>query len=190
FAAAWTPNPLPEQRNRRSIYVQRLRGLTDPLLDVFNAPGPDFSCERRETSTVTPQVFALFNSRSTHARALALADNLLKETPNDRGALTRCFRLLLARDPNDNELDECIAHWQLIERSLPQIADRTPTPPTQVQREAVEENTGERFTFSERLYPSADFIPDLQPHEVRRHVRAFADICLVLLNCNEFVYVE
>ena len=190
FAAAWTPNPLPAQRNRRSIYVQRLRGLTDPLLDVFNAPGPDFSCERRETSTVTPQVFALFNSRSTHARALALADDLLKETPNDRGALTRCFRLLLARDPNDNELDECIAHWQFIERSLPRIADRTPPPPIQVQREAVEENTGERFTFSERLYSSADFVPDLQPHEVSPHVRAFADICLVLLNCNEFVYVE
>ncbi|MCU0881011.1 MAG: DUF1553 domain-containing protein, partial [Pirellulaceae bacterium] len=46
FAAAWVPNPQPSQRHRRSLYVLKLRGLADPLLEVFNAPGPDFSCER------------------------------------------------------------------------------------------------------------------------------------------------
>src|SRR5688572_32623817 len=74
FAAAWVPNPLPEQRHRRSLYALKLRGLLDPQQEVFNAPGPDFSCERRETSTVTPQVFALFNSRASQQRALALAN--------------------------------------------------------------------------------------------------------------------
>ncbi len=71
FAAAWVPNPLPRDRHRRSIYSLKLRGLVDPLLEVFNAPAADFSCER-DASTVTPQVFSLFNSRSTHARALRL----------------------------------------------------------------------------------------------------------------------
>jgi hypothetical protein len=33
----------------------------DPQLEVFNAPTPDFSCEKRESSNVTPQVFSLFN---------------------------------------------------------------------------------------------------------------------------------
>jgi hypothetical protein len=33
----------PDQRNRRSIYTLKLRGLSDPSMDVFNAPSPDFS---------------------------------------------------------------------------------------------------------------------------------------------------
>ncbi len=83
FAAAWVPNPLPRDRHRRSIYSLKLRGLVDPLLEVFNAPAADFSCERRDASTVTPQVFSLFNSRSTHARALALAHRIQLEKHND-----------------------------------------------------------------------------------------------------------
>ncbi len=77
FASAWVPGATPEMRNRRSIYVLKLRGLVDPSLEVFNSPSPDFSCERRDTSTVTPQVFAMFNSHNTHARALALAREVI-----------------------------------------------------------------------------------------------------------------
>ncbi|MFT7634125.1 MAG: hypothetical protein ACI87E_005184, partial [Mariniblastus sp.] len=52
FASAWVPNPKPQQRHRRSIYIVKLRGVLPPMLDVFNSPSPDFSCERRESSTV------------------------------------------------------------------------------------------------------------------------------------------
>src|SRR5690606_28987827 len=40
FAAAWVPNPKPEQRHRRSLYALKLRGQADPMLEIFNAPGP------------------------------------------------------------------------------------------------------------------------------------------------------
>ena len=109
FAAAWTPNPLPQQRHRRSIYVLRLRGLIAPMLEVFNPPAPDFSCEKREASTVTPQVFSLFNGRSTHTRALTLAARVLKETDSDRDAIERCFQLTLCRKPSPRELEEFLA---------------------------------------------------------------------------------
>jgi hypothetical protein len=59
-----------------------------------------------------------------------------------------------------------------------------------VRREAVEENTGERFAFSERLHAAKDFQPDLQPADVPARTRALADVCLVLLNGNEFAHVE
>ena len=36
-------------------------------------------------------------------------------------------------------------------------------PPLSVERTAVEENTGERFTYRETLEQSADFVPDLTP---------------------------
>jgi hypothetical protein len=73
FASAWVPNPLPAQRHRRSLYALKIRGLPDPAMEVFNQPTPDFSCERRDASTVTPQVFSLFNGAASHNRALALA---------------------------------------------------------------------------------------------------------------------
>ncbi len=189
FAAAWTPNPLPKQRHRRSLYILRLRGLIDPMLEVFNAPAPDFSCEKREASTVTPQVFSLFNGQNTHTRALTLAARVLKETDDDRDALNRCFQLTLSREPSPQELEELLTHWRETEKSLPPEAPALATPPVEVVREAVEENTGEKFTFIERLYSNADFVPDLQLADVDRHTRALSDVCLVILNSNEFVYV-
>ena len=189
FAAAWTPNPLPKQRNRRSLYVLRLRGLIDPMLEVFNTPAPDFSCEKREASTVTPQVFSLFNGQNTHTRALTLAARVLKEADNDRDAIKQCFQLTLSREPSSQELHEFLTHWRETEQALPVKAPARTAPLLEVVREAVEENTGEKFTFTERLFSNADFVPDLQPADVDRHTRALSDLCLVILNSNEFVYV-
>lgn len=108
FADAWTPNPLPEQRHRRSLYALKLRGLTDPQMEVFNAPSPDFSCEGREASTVTPQVFSLFNGQTTHSRALALAHRLAKETATDAQAIDRLFALVFSRTPTALERETCL----------------------------------------------------------------------------------
>ena len=38
-----------------------------------------------------------------------------------------------------------------------------PQLPREVVREAVEENTGEKFKFTEKLNVYADFVPDLKP---------------------------
>lgn len=54
---------------------------------------------------------------------------------------------------------------------------------------AIEENTGETFSFHETLYANADFVPDLQPADCDAHTRALADVWLALLNTNEFAYV-
>ncbi|HEY6169546.1 MAG TPA: PSD1 and planctomycete cytochrome C domain-containing protein [Verrucomicrobiae bacterium] len=189
FANAWTPNPKPEQRHRRSIYALRIRGLPDPFLEVFNNPAPDFSCENRATSTVTPQVFSLFNGRASYDRALALANRAVKETKSDEGALTRCFQLAYGRKPGADELRATLAHWRAMESKQNSTKVESPKPPLEVKREAVEENTGEKFTFNEKLETYAEFVPDLQPGAVDARTRALADVCLVLFNSNEFAYV-
>ncbi|MCA9200303.1 MAG: PSD1 domain-containing protein [Planctomycetales bacterium] len=191
FAAAWVPNPLPAQRHRRSLYSLKLRGLRDPAMEVFNAPAPDFSCERREVSTVTPQVFSLFNGHASYARALALAARVLRESDSqsDATAIGRCFELVLGRMPSADELDACLKHWQQMEFEQQRIEPVRTTPPLKVVRHAVEENTGEPFSFEETLYANADFVPDLQPTDCTVKTRALADICLVLFNTNEFAYV-
>ena len=182
------PNPKPEQRHRRSLYALKLRGLTDPMLEVFNAPAPDFSCERREASTVTPQVFSLFNGQATHSRALALAHRLLKEAPEDEQAIERLFALVFSRAPSAEEKRDCLAHWR---DTIPlvQTPPASTKPPLEVRRDAIEENTGEKFSFNEKLHAYAEFVPDLQPADVDARTRALADVCLVLLNSNEFAYV-
>jgi hypothetical protein len=189
FAAAWVPNPLPAQRHRRSLYALKIRGLPDPSLEVFNQPAPDFSCERRGTSTVTPQVFSLFNGAASHARALALAARAIKETTTDEAAVARCFALTYSRAPSAAELAACLAHWRSISALIASDTPRSSPPPLDVRREAVEENTGEKFSFQERLYANADFVPDLAPADVPVRTRALADVCLTLFNTNEFAYV-
>ena len=189
FASAWVPNPLPAQRHRRSIYALKIRGLPDPFLEVFNEPAPDFSCERREASTVTPQVFSLFNGQATQSRALALANRAVKETKSDEAALTRCFELAFSRKPRADELQATLAHWRAMEARQKDVKHEPPKPPLEVRREAVEENTGENFSFTEKLHANTDFIPDIQPADVDAHTRALADVCLVLFNLNEFAYV-
>ena len=193
FAPAWIPNPEPQQRHRRSIYVTRLRGLMHPMLEVFNSPAPDFSCERREASTVTPQVFSLFNGQNTYSRALAMANRAWQDAQDiaadnrEATAITRCFELALGRRPAKNETDEFLAHWKKLVSVLPEKARPSQPVLLKVKREAVEENTGERFSFEEHLFSNEAFKPDLQPGDVDRKVRALADICLVILNSNEFV---
>ena len=189
FAAAWTPNPKPHQRNRRSIYVLRLRGLTHPGLEVFNAPSPDFSCERRETSTVTPQVFAMFNSYDTHARATALAIDVMQNNHDPAEAIRDIYRRLFSREGTRKEIERCLSHWKAIKSMLPLGQEPSWGPRRQVVREAVEENTGERFTFVETRYAINDFEPDIAPSDLTRETCALTDVCLVLINSNEFVYV-
>jgi len=189
FASAWTPNPLPKQRHRRTLYALKLRGLTDPALEVFNAPAPDFSCERRDVSTVTPQVFALFNGWNVHMRALAFAKRLLTETASDEAALTRAFQLTFSRSPTADESAACLEHWRAMERIHAETKIVLPDLPLQVRRDAVEENTGEKFSFEEKLHSNAGFVPDLRPADCDVRTRALADVCLVLFNSNEFAYV-
>lgn len=188
FAAAWTPNPLPAQRHRRTLYALKWRGLPDPFREVFNAPSPDVSCERRDSSTVTPQVFCLFNSQASQARALALAARVLEETTSPEQALERCFLLLFARKPTPAETARCLDHWREMAAFTVAAVD-PPLPPRVIRREAVEENTGEYFTFEETLHAHAEFVPDLLPSQVDGRTRALAEVCLVLFNTHEFVYV-
>lgn len=188
FAAAWVPNPLPTQRHRRSLYALKIRGLRDPFMEVFNEPAPDFSCEAREVSTVTPQVFSLFNGVASHNRALALAQRVLHQE-RAADAIARVFALTYGRQPTAEEKAMCEAHWEKMTREQAPLRFTKTQPPLSVRRDAVEENTGEKFSFQEKLPGYAEFVPDLQPADCDARTRALAEVCLVLLNSNEFAYL-
>jgi hypothetical protein len=155
-------------------------------MEIFNQPGADFSCERREESVVAPQAFALFNGADVHARALALAAKAAQGVA-DEEAVRRCFRAALGREPLPRELTDSLAHWARI-KGLIGPAKAPPRPPISVRRDAVEENTGTPFSFDESLPANAVFVPDLAPTDVDDRTRSLADLCLVLFNSNEFAH--
>ncbi|TXT32701.1 MAG: hypothetical protein FD138_2041 [Planctomycetota bacterium] len=190
FAPAWQPSPKPEQRHRRSIYALKLRGLRDPAMEVFNQPSPDLSCEFRESSTITPQVFSLFNSQASQDRAIAFAARLKRESDSRPAAIDRAFSLAFGRSPKLDERRACLEHWQSAFDRQRQVKPQMTARPRDVLREAVEENTGEKFRFVEPLDMAADFVPDLSSADVDAETRALAEVCLVLLNANEFLMVD
>ena len=189
IAPAHQPSRRPETRNRRTVYAYRYRGLPDPMLEVFNQPSADLSCELRTASTVTPQVFTLLNSWNSYDRSLAMAHRLEKETQALSDRITRAFKLAWGRAPTKDERAKTTAYLEtaaVYHHQNPPVAEKYPT---QVDRTMFEEMTGEPFEYTERLDVYEDYVPHPKPWDVGPETRALADLCLVLFNANEFIYV-
>lgn len=189
-APAYIPSRTRADRSRRTIYAFRIRTLSDPMLEVLNRPGSETSCERRDETTVTPQVFALFNSEFAANRALAMAARLTNTRAEDAERVDSAFRSIYGRRASAAEQEKCHAHL----RRMTDFHRAHPSQPTElpskVQRGMVEELTGEMVHWDEDLSVLKDYERDLMPWQVEPEVRALADVCLVLMNSSEFLYVR
>lgn len=190
IAPAYQPSRRPEVRNRRTVYAERYRSLPNPMLEVFNQPSSDLSCERRATSTVTPQVFSLMNSPQVRDRAVALALRLEKEAP---GSLEQQIRLAVEliwnRAAKPEEVQQAADYVKEMNRYHGEVKPEAVSYPLEVEREMFEEMTGETFTYTETLDVYADYMPDVKDADIPPATRALADLALVFFNTNEFVYV-
>jgi len=180
---AYHASPEKRLRNRRTIYTFQQRSLIDPMVEVFNGPNLDMSCERRESSTVATQAFTLFNGQMVHDMALALAARVDKDHTDPRARIGELFRRVYARMPEEREMQMALAH----------LKRPVPAPPPKEERKPVvhtltSELTGESFRFVQQEDPVA-YESNLHPSEVPASTRALAELALVLLNSNEFVYV-
>ncbi len=189
FAASYEPARTPEERNRRSVYAKKIRGLRNPFMEVFNQPSPDESCEARQSSTVTPQVFSLFNGEDTLYRSVAAAQDLLAKNKSRKQVVEDLFMRAYGRKPDREDVKLCLEHWKTMEARHatmefpPRKIDR------KVERTAVEEMSGEEFSFTEVLFGLDDYVYDPGMADVDIETRALAELCLVVFNSNEFVYV-
>jgi hypothetical protein len=188
IAPPYKPSLTREQRNRRTIYTVQIRSLMNPLLEVFNAPNTDNSCEQRDETTVATQVFALFNSQSAHDAALAMADRLQKTAQDPRRQIDEAFRLAYGRLPNTAEQKVCLAHLERMAEHHRKTAPGRFELPKKIVQNMIEELTGEPFEFEED-WDVTGYEYSVQPADVSAQTRALADLCLVILNSNEFVYV-
>jgi hypothetical protein len=189
-APAYQPSPTPTERNRRTIYAFRCRTLADPMLEVFNRPGSDISCERRDETTVTPQAFALFNSEFANNRALALAATLQRQCATLEQQLQEAIRRVYGRAATSEDMAAAQAHVALMTEYHRQHPPRETKLPISIKRHMVEEMTGENVYWEDELEVLKHYQRDLMPWQVGPETRALAEVCLVLLNSNEFLYVR
>jgi hypothetical protein len=189
-ASVYEPDPHPEQRNRRTLYAEKLRGLRDPFLEAFNQPGSDASCELRESSTVAPQALTLLNAEEVQDRALAFAARLLMEQKNEVAVIERAFELALGRAPSKEEIELCVARWKNATRSEDGKKPVAPSFPKKIKRTVMAEKTGEPYDFWEFLPSFESYQPDMQRSDTDSRTRGLAHICLVLFNSNEFAYLD
>ncbi|HEV3165070.1 MAG TPA: DUF1549 and DUF1553 domain-containing protein [Isosphaeraceae bacterium] len=160
----WTRSSSKADRNRRSIYVFVRRNLKYPLFDAFDFPDTNVTCPERNVSVNAPQALMLLNSSLVLEQARGLAGRVLASVSdrNDAKEVVTCaYRLALSRTPDDSELKRGAAFLEL------QSALTSPRP-----------------TKSEDL-PTP--LPDGQDPA---QAAALVDYCHVLLNLNEFVFVD
>jgi hypothetical protein len=189
LAPAYQPSRTPQERKRRSIYAYRVRGQADPVLEVFNQPNPNESCDLRDSAAVSPQAFTLMNSDLITDRSIAFALRVEKETGSVAEQVSRAFDLALNRAPTDAELQRMSAYvceMQEYHRGHPAPPVKYPT---RVTRSLVEEFSGSIFEYEEILPVFENYIADRKPSDVSPETRALADLCLVLLNSPEFAYI-
>ncbi len=177
---------LPHEQNRRSIYMFTKRSLLLPLMTAFDFADTTLPCAQRNISTVAPQALALLNNEFVHAQSDALAERVVREAGFDKSAqIDRAWWLALSRGPTVAERDFALTHLaQQRERFLPNNVPPTVAgePAVATAADAKPANTS---NGPDKGAPSADAKVAVDPDQL-----ALASLCHVLLNLNEFIYVD
>ncbi|MDR3635492.1 MAG: DUF1549 and DUF1553 domain-containing protein [Isosphaeraceae bacterium] len=159
----WPETPDSIEHLRRSLYLFRKRNVRYPLFEAFDAPDTQTACPQRGVSTHALQALVLINSDFVSARAKALAGRVLYETAGGNDArVLRAYKLVLAREPNQRELEQARAF----------IAAQADL----LRREARQGQKLARPSFKPASVDDAE-------------AAAWVDFALAMLNRNEFIYI-
>ncbi|MCA9048422.1 MAG: DUF1553 domain-containing protein, partial [Planctomycetaceae bacterium] len=190
LAPAWQPSRMPHDRNCRTVFAYHVRGQADPFSELFNQPNPNESCEQRESAAVTPQMFTLLNSDQMTDRSIAFALRLERERDTAESRIHRAFQLAFGRAATAEEADRMQQYLADMTTYHRQTPAGTVTYPASITRSLVEEFSGRVFEYQEILPVFENYVPDRKPADVSPETRALADVCLLLMNGNEFFYVD
>jgi hypothetical protein len=101
---------VPDDKPRRSVYIQVRRSKPVAFLNTFDAPGGELNCERRISSTASPQALMLMNSDFILQQAGHFANFLRAQAPADpRGQIVLAWRRAYQRGPAPEEADLALA---------------------------------------------------------------------------------
>src|SRR5262249_3387122 len=155
------------------------RSVVNPVVEQFNGPNMDESCERRDTGIVPTQVFALFNSKFANDTALAFAVRVGKMGATPAAQIDQAYRLALSRLPTAEERDLLLKQHARMEEQEKRIAPPETHRQTAKVRSLVHELTGQKFDLQEEAEPVA-YEENIQPWQVSAQTRAMAQALLVI----------
>jgi Protein of unknown function (DUF1549)/Protein of unknown function (DUF1553)/Planctomycete cytochrome C len=161
------------ERCRRSVYIYIKRTLMVPLLEVFDYTNTAEPLGVRPVTTVAPQALMLLNGRFLREQSQALAERLMRDRQTDKERITRLFQLCLQRPPT--EAERRIA-TKLLHDAVAELA-RVQTRDQNASNQSIRHSPSEFVRIPLRGKEQCD-------------VEALRSLCLVVLNLNEFIYVD
>jgi hypothetical protein len=157
----WNRKENEDAKNRRSVYVFVRRNSRYPMFQAFDMPDTHESCARRSTTVTAPQALSLLNDNAMLNGAARLAERAMKSSKaNDW--VQQAYLLAYSRRPDLQESELAAAFLRKQAALLQTRLDEKKPVAMPAQLPAVDAATA----------------------------AAFVDFCHVLLNANEFVYVN
>jgi hypothetical protein len=162
--SGWPGEKDPNEANRRSVYIFVKRNMIYPMFEAFDFPDTHESCARR-FATVTPsQSLALLNSDLVDEWARTLAGRVLNDTGLSLDAqIHRVYRIVFSRLPKPGERQVAMEFLKSQESIV--VA---------------------RLARNEKVPVPGNLPAGVEP----ARAAALMDFCHVLLNSNEFLYVN
>jgi hypothetical protein len=151
------------QHARRSVYLFAKRNVRLPILEAFDQPDTLTPCTGRNVSTFAPQALILMNGPFANEQSRELAAKLMSESKEPAAWLTGLYRRAVGREPT--------------------AAERT------AMADFLKEQTADVRARLAAKQPLS--LPKAVPAGADpATLAALADVCLAVLNSNEFVYVK
>ena len=194
----WLVTKDPNAHHRRGVYLFVRRTFAFPMFDAFDSPETMSSCPRRMETTVPAQALALLNSTVAWEQSRAFAARLLKECGDaPEKILQRAWILAFNRPITKEEAKSATAFLGEREAairisagagdSLVPVGD----PPT--VSHAAARKPSPASTGNTAADPTANSPGDAgQPPERLKSPleSALTELCLALVNANEFLYLD
>ncbi len=152
------------ERNRRSVYVFVRRNTRYPMFEAFDMPDTHESCPRRDVTTSPVQALTMLNSAPAMEWAEGLAARVLDGGGDNREAqIAVAYRLAYSRPPT---AEESKMAFDFLQRQREIVAARA--------------RSGGRIAEVASLPAGVDAVD----------AAALVDFCHMLINSNEFVYIN
>jgi hypothetical protein len=164
-AGGWRTEKDPAQSDRRSVYIFVRRNLPYPLLQEFDTANTFESCDYRKNTVTPPQSLDLLNNELVLDWASKLAGRVLNDSGLAPAAqVDRAFRLAYGRAAN---ADEQKLAEDFLARQTPIMAARL---------------------AGNDAHPP---LPANLPEGIdQARAAAFVDLCHMLMDSNEFLYIN
>ena len=164
-AGGWRTEKDPAQSDRRSVYIFVRRNLPYPLLQEFDTANTFESCDYRKNTVTPPQSLDLLNNELVLDWAAKLAGRVLNDSGLTPAAqVDRAFRLAYGRaaSPEEQKMAEDFLAKQA-SVMVARLASNDAKPPLPV---------------------------NLPQGTDQARAAAFVDLCHMLLDSNEFLYIN